>query len=143
VTLGRALDKALGKKGKTGEVVVKKGGAEAVVDVADADRLGITVKRVKVSHGKDRDVAEEAAALPERLKALPEPVEPVEVDPGLGGAILRTGREKMRNREFFQVDVGKRDVEVRRYRVERDGRREVDFTMTRDKLGELIDELEG
>jgi len=141
VTLGRALDGALGKKGKTGEVVVEEGGAKAVVDVVDADRLGVTVKRVRVSRAEDRDVAEEAAALPERLRALPERVEPVEVDPGLGGAILRTGPEDMRKREFFQVDVGERDVEVRRYRVEDEGRGEVDFTMTRGQLEQLIDEL--
>lgn len=143
MTLGHALDGALGKKGKTGEVVVEQGGAKAVVDVVDADRLGVRVRRVKVTHAEERDVASEAAALPERLRNLPEHVAPVEVDPGLGGAILRTRPEEMREREFYQVDVGKRDVEVRRFRAGDEGREQADFTMTRGQLEKLVDEMDG
>lgn len=143
MTLGRAIDDALGAAGTTGKVEAEAGDARAEVEVSDADRLGVKVRSVKVTRSTARDVGAEAASLPERLRSIPERLQPVEVDPKLGGATLRTRPDDMRKREFFQVDVhGERDVEVRRYKVGAKGRKPVDFTMTRDQLERLVDELD-
>jgi len=139
-TLDEALDALEGQ----GTIEVERTGGRAEVDVVDADRLGVSVRRVKVTRDAPVDVAEEAAALPERIRALPERVEPVEVAPKLGGARLRTRPEDLRGDEFYEVDVTPHDTEVRRTRVDEHGDRAgTDFTLTRDQLDRLIDEAAG
>ena len=73
----------------------------------------------------------------------PHRVQPVEVDPYLGGGVLRSRPEEMKKPEFYQVDLtGDREIGVRRYRVQADGqRKQTDFTLTREQLGDLIDEI--
>lgn len=135
MTMNEALD-ALDGPG-TIDIPTDKGRAE--VDVVEADRLGVRVSRVKVERS-ERDVAQEAHALPGRLRSLPDRVEPSEVAPGLGGAILRTVPEEVRGR-YFEVDVRPHHTEVRRVKVtdgERDGD---DFVLTREQLEQLVDEL--
>ena len=126
-----------------GTVEISSGEGEARIDVADSDRLGVRVREVHLTRGNAFDIAEEATALPERLRALPERVQPVEVAPTLGGAVLRSRPEEMRNREFFQVDLeGTRELRINRYRSSTDGERQkVDWTMTREQLEQLVDEL--
>lgn len=144
MTLGRALDEALDARGgATGEIEVEHGGHKARVDVTDVDRLGVSVRGVRVEREASRDVAGEAAALPGRLRSVPETLAPVEVDPVLGGATLRTVPEEIRDREFTQVDVGPRHVELQRYKAQDGGRDPVDFTLTRGQLRRLVDELDG
>ena len=142
MTTGRRIDEALDARKDAKTVTVEGDGARAEIDVVEVDRLGVRVERVRVVRGP-RDVEAEAAALPERLRTLPDRIAPVEVDPRLGGATLRSKPEEMRDRDFFQVDVGREDVEVRRYRAGKDGRTARDWTMTREQLGRLIDELKG
>jgi len=142
VSLGRALDDALDAKGGgPGAVDIEDGGRKARVEVTDVDRLGVRVRGVRVEREAARDVADEAAALPERLRSLPETLVPTEVDPRLGGATLRTTPSEMHDGEFSQVDVRPNDVELRRYKVTEGGREPVDFTMTRPQLRRLLDEL--
>ena len=125
-----------------GTVTVDRGGNQATVDVIDADRLGVRVRGVQVARGRSIDVAAEAGALPERLRALPERVAPIEVAPELGGARLRTRPEELRGREWFEVDVEPDHTTIRRTKVDDDGtRRATDWTMTRDQLDRLIDEV--
>jgi hypothetical protein len=97
---------------------------------------------VRIDRGVDVDIALEAAALPDRVRTLPDRVVPVEVDPGLGGAILRSHPDDMREQEFWELDVRRRSTTVRKQRVRPDGQREgVDFTLTREQLGRLVDEV--
>jgi hypothetical protein len=50
----------------------------------------------------------------------------------------------MREREFFEVEVREREVEVRKHRVGDDGLREdADWDVTREQLGRLLGELDG
>ena len=109
----------------------------------DRDRLGVRVSRVRVHKGHAVDVTREAQDLPRRLRALPERLVPVEIDAAHGGAVLRTAVDEMRRREFFEVQVaGSQDLDVRRYRVDEQGDRQaIDWTMSREQLGRLIDEL--
>ncbi len=145
MSLRDRLDEALDRRiGQAGEVAIEADGRRAEVAVTDVDRLGVRVRGVKVHRAHDREVQAEAAALPERLRAIPEPLGPVEVDPALGGATLRTKPGALRDREFFEVEVrGTRDVEVRRYRAEVGDRKPIDWTMTREQLGRLLDQLDG
>lgn len=141
------LDDALDALGGAGEAEFGREGGSARVDAADVDRLGVRVRRVRVERDAPWDVVERAAALPDRLRALPDRVAPQEVAPELGGAILRTRPEDLRptptGTEYFEVDVRERSAEVRRVRV-RDGERtDADWTLTREQLGRLLDELEG
>ena len=69
--------------------------------------------------------------------------QPVEVDASLGGATLRTSPDEMRRGRFFEVNVRPDETEVHRYRVEQGERKREEFTLTRDQLRELIDEVRG
>ncbi len=139
--LDAALD-ALGDEG--GVVEVQRGTHRAEVDVIEADRLGVRVRGVTVHAPHDRDIAREAARLPERLRALPDRVEPVEVAPELGGAILRTPADRVQRGRFYQVDVRPRHTTIGRREIGADGGRvPVDFTLTREQLERLIEQTEG
>lgn len=141
MSLADALAEALDRKSE-GTVTAEHGGAKAHVDVVTAGPVGVRLRGLKVERGRDVSVEDAARQLPEQLAGvLPERVVPVEVDAGLGGAVLRTKPDEMRGGEFVEVEVrGTRKVEVRRWRVgeEREPR---DWAMTRDALGRLLDEL--
>jgi hypothetical protein len=140
----KAIDETLDAlDGEAGEVEIVIEGARATVDVVAVDKLGLTVREVGVCRERPFDLVEECAALPDKIRSLPHRLHPVEVAPELGGGVLRSRPEEMRRREFFQVDLtGDRNVGVRRFRVGDDGQREqTDFTLTREQLGDLVEEL--
>lgn len=144
MTSHKAIDKALDAlDGSEGQVEAEVPGGQATVDVVAVDGLGVKVRGVKVHRSKPFELETECRELPDRVRSLPHRLQPVEVDPLLGGGVLRSRPEEMRKKEFYQVDlVGDRDVGVRRYRVGKDGQRSpIDFTMTREQLGDLIDEI--
>lgn len=127
-----------------GTIGVDRDGANAEVDVVDVDRLGVRVRSVRVVRQRPVDLETEARSLPDRIRALPDRLEPVEVDPGLGGARLRTRPEEYHRREYFEVDVEPLRTTVRRTRVDEEGTRSpTDWTMTREQLDRLIDETAG
>ncbi len=136
--LNEALD-AIPKAGGSAEVSDPAG--EVKIDVVEVDKLGVRVRGVTVGHSDPVDVTAEADALPDRLRALPEDLVPVEVAPKLGGATIRTKPSDMRRREFFEVGVTPQSTEVKRYKVADDGtRKRQDWTMTREQLEGLIDQ---
>lgn len=145
-----SLDDALDGLGGAGTAGVPRDGGSAEVDAVEVDRLGVRVRRVRVERTEPWDVRGRAEALPDRLRSLPERVEPQEVAPELGGAILRTRPADLRpspgpggRTEYFEVEVGERSAEVRRVRVQDGERSPSDFTLTREQLGRLLDELDG
>ncbi|MEO0605929.1 MAG: hypothetical protein AAF211_31160 [Myxococcota bacterium] len=134
------LDEALDDLDGPGTVEVDHDGRSAEVDVVDVDRIGVRVKGVRVRHDGPVDVQREAEALPDRLRSLPDSVGPIEVAPELGGAILRGTPD--RERRYFEVDVQPDRTDIRRKQVDDDGERsETDWSMTRDQLERLIDEV--
>ena len=143
----RKLDLALDALPATGGAVhvsAEDGSTQAEVDVVDVDRLGVRIRSVHVTRTRPIDLEAEAKALPERIRALPDRLAPVEIDPGLGGARLRTRPDDYQRREFFEVDVEPLGTTVRRTRVSDDGTRApTDWTMTREQLERLIDETTG
>lgn len=142
MSLSDALDDALQGLRK-GKARVYSGDREAEIDVRDAGHLGVKIARVRVARGAPIDLQEAAAALPAKVHALHEPIVPVEVDGRIGHAVLRTRPDAMRKREFFEVDLSAAgDVDVRRYKVDETGDRgAIDWTLTREQLGRLLDEL--
>jgi hypothetical protein len=141
---GDALDDALDAHGPdSGTVRVDAGGVTHELEVEAVGPLGVRLRRLTVRRHTDRDLEVAARTLPERLRPLPERLVSTEVDPRLGGATLRTCPDEMRRREFFQVDVRPREAEIRRYRVCEGGRERVPWTMTRDGLREVMEDLAG
>lgn len=134
------LDDALDALDGPGIARVPREQGQAEVDVIEVDRLGVRVRSVKVER-EQRDLAEEALALPDRLRALPERVVPCEIAPTLGGATLRTDPEEMIRGRYFEVQVTPGSSEVRRVRVEDGERHPDDFVLTREQLGNLVDQL--
>jgi len=140
--LAVAIDEAI-DPGVTGTIEAEAEVGTATVDVVEAGPIGVKVDAVRIRRDAEVDVVEEAAALPERLRSLGERVQPVEVEPRLGGATLRTKPEDMRRKEFYQVDISPNEAEVKRYRVRQGGRERTDWAMTRGQLRRLVDELGG
>ena len=138
----QTLDDALDALDGAGEVSVEEPGGRTTVDVVEAGKLGVRVRAIGVGH-EPVDIAREADRLTEDLRALPERVQPMEVDPDLGGAILRTAPDEMRRGRFFEVDVRPKETEIRRYRVQDGQRSREDFTLTREQLRDLVDEVRG
>ena len=142
IDLDDALDRHIGHGDP---IEVQRQGGSAHIDVAEADRIGVRVRSVRVRRDAGVDALTEAERLPGRLRTLPEPVRPVEVDAGLKRAILRTEPEAIRGGDYFEVDVRGEsgEIEVRRYHAPETGGREArPWTMTRDGLRRLIEELE-
>ena len=137
------VDRALEQlEGGQGVAHVEGEGTSSDIDVVDVDRLGVRIKRVRVHRGEAVDVDREAARLPQRIRSLGDPIEPVEVAPDLGGARLRSRPD--RGGEYFEVDVERRHTDIRRTRVNADGEREEsDWTMTREALHRLLGEASG
>lgn len=124
-----------------GTVSIDHQNGHAEVDVVEADRIGVRVREIRIERDRPIDVAGEANALPERMRSLPERVEPVEVAPELGGAVLRSEPHEER---YFEVAVEPTRTGIRRTRVDDEGtRHEEDWTMTRDQLDRLIHEAAG
>lgn len=137
------LDDALNDLEGSGTVVLERSGGTAEIDVDQAGPIGARVTRIRVTRDQPWDIAERAATLPQRLRSLPDPIEASEVAPALGGAILRTTREHFDGERYVEVDVRTHSAEVRQIRV-REGQRSPDpFSLTREQLGRLLEELEG
>jgi hypothetical protein len=142
---GRELDEALDRAPAGGGTVsVARPHGSADVDVVEVDRIGVRVRGVTVNRDQPADVAREAERLPGAIRSLPDRLAPVEVDPTLGGAKLRTRPDELRGREYFEVDVAPTRTSIRRTTVSDDGERApADWTLTREQLERLIGEAEG
>lgn len=134
--LAERLDRSLAP----GAVQVEDGEVRADVDVVELDSLGVSVRSVRVRGGRGGDVADQARRLPDALGVLGERVRAVEVDAMLGGAVLRS---KPRRQEYFEVRSDGREVSVERLRRGPEGRARVPFTLTREQLGRLVDDVGG
>ena len=138
------LDQALDALEGAGEARAERpSGAQVTVKAEAVGPIGVRVRKVRLQRVAPVDLVRECEALPERLRALGERVVPVEVSPVLGGGVLRSHPEDMRQREFYQVEVGPDSAELSRQRIQEEGREEVDFDLTREQLRRLVDELDG
>ena len=132
------LDEALDALGGAGTATVDGDGTTTDIDVTDVDRLGVKVREIRVHRQQPCDIVQESHRLPKHLRALPERVEPIEVDASLGGARLRSVPHG-EDREMYEVDVQADSTTIRRtVRDEDGGRSPQDFTLTREQLERLV-----
>ncbi|MEL6342878.1 MAG: hypothetical protein AAFV53_07075 [Myxococcota bacterium] len=115
-------------------------GLTVEADLSQVGPIGVVVERVKV-RGTPGDITERAADLEDRLRPDNQPMTAIEVDPRLGGAVLRSPVD--RSRRFYEAEVTEDSVELTRQKVGEDGQRSAsDFAVTREQLGDLVDQIQ-
>lgn len=138
-----ALDRELDRATGGGLVHAEGDGGHAEIDVVETDRLGVRVRRVRVEAPTPHDLDAIAERWPRRIRELPDRVCPIEVDPRLGGATLRSDPDDRADETFVEVEVRGATTEIRRHRPTPEGRDEVEWTMTREQLRRLVETLGG
>lgn len=142
MSLRDALERALDSAESGDTVQAEHDGATAEVDVAEVDGLGVRIRGLTVRRSAPYDPDSVADSWPRELRALPERLVPVEVDPGLGGATLCSDPDEIRDHTWTEVEVRGAEARVRRIRRPPGGEREErDWTATRDQLGRTVDDL--
>lgn len=140
MSVGRMLDRQLVPGMPGGAVQASApGGSAAEVEVVEVDRLGVSVRGVRVRGAAAGTVEGQARRLPDALRGLPDRLVPLEVEPRLGGAILRSDPEDVHEREYFEVRTDGREATVERVRGGTGER--LPFTLTREQLGHLVDRV--
>ena len=138
MSLREALEDQLREPGR-GQA--EQEGISIEVDLVDCDRLGAVVEGIRV-RGAAADVVERAEAISREVRPGGDHLLPVEVDRGLGGAILRSAPEDV-HRGFYELRVSPEGVELSGHKLTSEGQRiRVPYTWTRDQLGSVIDQLE-
>ncbi len=141
--LGELLDRKLDLPG-SGPGVVEVEGAKGIaqVEIVDLDRLGAQIERVGVRVPESAPLTQQAADICERVRELGDRLVPVEVDPRLGGGVLRSDPEELRG-GYYEVGLDGSGATVERYAVDEEGTRSREaFTLTRNQLERLVDDLE-
>jgi hypothetical protein len=144
VSLSKAMNDALdAHPGGDATIEADADSGSAAVEVTDVGKIGVRIKRVRIEKTTPTALEEAAVSIPKGLRSLGEPLNPVEVAPSLGGARFRTSPEEIHEGEYFELEIHQSGKsELSRTRVDNDGNREdVDWAMTRDNLGRLLDEL--
>ena len=118
-----------------GTVTADCGDRGALIEVVDADRLGVVVKGVRVSRA-GRPLEEAVVRLPEALsEALRRRFHLTEADLALGGAVARTGVE---DQTFFELRTTGPDATLERWQVREGARERLAFPLTREDLGRVV-----
>jgi hypothetical protein len=144
VTSAHVLDAALDQHGDTPGTVHAHtpDGSHVQLDVQRVGPIGVRIDAVRVQHPCPRPPDVEARRLAAAVRPGGEPLDVSEVDPVLGGAVLRTRLDAVRRRTFTEVTVTSDDTSLRQHTVAHDGTRQaVHLDLTRDQLAELIDGL--
>jgi hypothetical protein len=151
MSLGKRLIDRL-KQGSEGSVEVSEGELRATADVVGSGPYGSELRGLSVHRAEPRGDGDGARA--ERMQGavrriadggcLSEPLRALEVDPGSGRGILRTARERVTDREYYEVTVEGGDrVDVGRFRGrESGGRDRIPSNFGHGVLRRLVDELE-
>jgi hypothetical protein len=104
--------------------------------------MGASVERLRVSLPGGSSLPQQARGICERVRGLGERLVPVEVDEGLGGGVLRSDPRDMRGRRYYEVGLDGEGATLERYRaLPEGGRQREPFTVTREQLGRLVDDL--
>ena len=137
------LDTVLDELGTNADtVVVPTSTGTAEIDVAEADRIGVRIRRVRIEHTDPVDIRDEAERLASDVKALARPLQATEVDPRLGGAVLRTNVAAAPKREFFEVTVTPKQTTVEHHTIDPHGTRtQGTWNSTREQLRKLLKQV--
>ncbi|MFT5584768.1 MAG: hypothetical protein ACI9VR_002354 [Cognaticolwellia sp.] len=136
-TLGQALERAL-ESGAEERVVVQAKGARAWVDLKEVGPIGVRVLGVELEVEEASPPSIQAKALGGLLPGLPGPLNPVEVDDGLGGGLMRTPLRKDR---FVELELRGGKGTLRPMHLNAGRRAPASLDMSRQGLGELLEEL--
>ncbi len=154
-TLGRKLVKALKNSAGSGrrDVSAEHDGVEARARVEGSGPYGSSIDQLEVvaperdgGGGAGERVARQAERIERTVTYLPERLRREEVEPSLGGAVLRSRPEEMRGGEYYEFKLaGGREVDVRRHRVSADGRsrERIPQAHSHEGLERLVDDLAG
>ena len=129
-----------------GTVSVECDGTEVEAEVAEAGPVGVRLDRLRVRPSVEGpvDLHERAAGIASRVRPGGERLDAVEVDPGLGGGVLRTTPDDIRGGRYFEVGIRPGgEADVRRLQVDPESgeRTEAPFDLTRRQLEDLVDGL--
>ncbi|MCP4805611.1 MAG: hypothetical protein GY913_10935 [Proteobacteria bacterium] len=143
MSLSDALTDKLSLPGvRSGEVQVETDDGKVELDLVEAGPIGARVRRVKVSVPQAGPLPKQAGQICESLRGLGERLVPVEVDERLGGGVLRSRPQEMTGRRYYEVGLDGDSATVERFRALEDGGRESeDFSVTREQLGRMVDDL--
>ena len=149
MSLGRALVDEL-KRGQSGPVEVTAGDVRATAEVSGsgpygAELRGLSIERTEPSSEDAGEAMKRVVGgIAERVHYLPERVVPLELDPNSGRGILRTRRDQVRGKEYYEVAVEAGDrIDVGRYRYdpESGGRQRVGDNLGHAVIERLVDDL--
>ncbi len=149
--LGKKLIDALKNSSGSGrrEIEVDHEGASARAKVRGSGPYGSSIEGLSVQvpdGGEEADIGRQADALVDRLSYLPERIKKHEIAPGLGGGVLRSEPEDMREREYQEIKLnGGKEADVRRYKYDKKKRerREIPQNYAHETLERLTDDLAG
>ena len=144
-SLGSALEALLNEAataaGSPGVIEAQKGSSRVRAEVVDVDRLGVVVERLRIDCPAG-DLAGRMARVAASVRPAGQHLKPIEMDERLGGGTLRTTAEHMMRGRFYQVGIDLQGAELARHRRDESGQRTREkFTLTREHLGRLVDEL--
>jgi hypothetical protein len=135
------LDEASRGDSPAGVIHASHGGVSVQAEIIDVDRLGVVVESLKV-HAGAGDVAKRVDRVAATVRPAGQPLRTIEVDARLGGGVLRTTAEHMMGGRFYSVDIDSEGAELTRHRRDESGQRTREkFTLTREHLGRLVDDL--
>lgn len=124
-SLGKKLIDALRNSSGSGKRVVEVDheGRSARARIRGSGPYGSSIDGLTVvSPGQDRgseDIDRQADDLVDRLSYLPERIKKHEIAPALGGGVLRSEPEDMRNREYQEIKLnGGGEADVQRYKYD-------------------------
>lgn len=138
-SLGSALNQALKDRHfGTVEVTLPQGRARA--EILDSGPIGARVRQLEVEVPDPAPPQTQAHRLSGRLPGLEEDLVPVEVDPGLGGGVLRTAPEQLGGGRYHELELRGGRARLHRPSRERD-QAAGELVLTRDALERLVDTL--
>jgi hypothetical protein len=152
MSLGDRLVDKLKKAPKRGELGVEDEGVRATADVVGSGPYGAEVRGISVERTAPRQdgapppgerMQRAVERIEREVRYLSEPLEALECDPASGRGILRTRREAVKGKEYFEVEVAGGDrVDVGRFRGGSDGARSrLKQNFGHDALRRLVDDL--
>lgn len=145
--IAEALDQAVQAPGPVELTAAGPDGipAHIAVDVDEVGPIGVRIRRLRVQSPPGASLGDRAERLASRLRPDGERMVPVEVDPVLGGGVLRTARDEVDGGYFEATLDPEGATELTRVAVDpaTGDRAAAPFTVTRGQLRRLAEDLHG
>ncbi len=140
MSLGKALVDEL-RNGTAGPVEVQDEGVVVTADVVGSGPYGAELRGLRIEGGGALDVQDASEALVDRVNYLPERLEALEVEAQRG--ILRTARDQVKDREYYELEVAEGRVDLGRFRydAEAGARSRVPENFGHRMIERLVDDL--